>query len=175
MMRQVKVIAETRVPFAVSARSACQCYKMITCISSNLKIKCGGHSTNPGFSSTEGIQIYLARFNKITVHKEEKLVDVGAGCLFEELYEALAPYSLNIVGGTRWAGVGVAGWILGGGYSVKTSQYGLGVDNLVAAKLVLPNGEFMEASETKNQDLFFALKVQYKRGLTLSLGLILFH
>ena len=88
---------------------------------------------------------------------------VGAGCLFEELYQALDPYDLGIVGGSGLSGVGVAGWMLGGGYSVKTSQYGLGVDNLVAVRLVLPNGGIKVASETVNQDLFFAVKVGYKR------------
>jgi FAD/FMN-containing dehydrogenase len=90
-------------------------------------------------------------------------VRVGAGCLFEELYQALDPENLGIVGGSGLAGVGLAGWILGGGYSVKTSQYGLGVDNLEAVRVVLPNGETEVASEKENQDLFFAVKVEYKR------------
>lgn len=89
-------------------------------------------------------------------------MDVGAGCLFEELYRALAPHKLNIVGGSGLAGVGVAGWMLGGGYSTKTSQYGLGVDNIESAKLVLPDGSLKEVSATENKDLFFAIKVWYR-------------
>ena len=88
---------------------------------------------------------------------------VGAGCLFEELYQALDPENLGIVGGSGLSGVGLSGWILGGGYSVKTSQYGLGVDNLKAVRVVLPNGVPTVASETENKDLFFAVKVEYKR------------
>ena len=87
----------------------------------------------------------------------------GAGCLFEELYQALDPYQLGIVGGSGLSGVGLAGWMLGGGYSVKTSQRGLGIDNLVAVRLVLPNGDIKVASKLVNQDLFFAIKVGYKR------------
>ncbi|KAH0826904.1 hypothetical protein J3R83DRAFT_4496 [Lanmaoa asiatica] len=123
-----------------------------------LQVKCGGHSTNPGFSSTEGIQIYLVRFNKITIDTEKKFVHVEAGCLFEELYRALAPHKLNIVGGSGLAGVGVTGWVLGGGYSTKTSQYGLGIDNVESAKLVLPNGDFKEVSAVKDKELFYAIK-----------------
>lgn len=129
-----------------------------------LQVKCGGHSTNPGFSSTEGIQIYLVRFNKVTVEKDKKLVHVGAGCLFEELYRELAPHRLNIVGGSGLAGVGVTGWMLGGGYSTKTSQYGLGVDNIEAAKLVLPNGDLKEVSAAKDAELFYAIKVERKHS-----------
>lgn len=102
----------------------------------------------------------MVRFNKITVHKEEKLVDVGAGCLFEELYRTLAPHKLNIVGGSGLAGVGVTGWMLGGGYSTKTSQYGLGVDKIEAAKIVLPDGDFKEVSAVKDPELFKAIKVE---------------
>ena len=89
----------------------------------------------------------------------------GAGCLFEELYQKLHKYDLNIVGGSGLAGVGLSGWMLGGGYSAKTSQYGLGVDNLKAVRLVLPNGEVKvagekEGGEKENEDLFFAVKVE---------------
>ncbi|KAF8552570.1 FAD-binding domain-containing protein [Imleria badia] len=136
LARIVKAIADTHVEFAV---------------------KCGGHSTNPGFSSTKGIQIYLSRLNQITVDTANKLVCVGAGCLFEELYQELESYNLNIVGGSGLSGVGVAGWMVGGGYSVKTSQYGLGVDNVEAVRLVLPDGTIKVASATENKDLFFAV------------------
>lgn len=84
---------------------------------------------------------------------------VGAGCLFEELYRALEPHSLNIVGGSGLAGVGVAGWMLGGGYSTKTSQYGLGIDNIAAARVVLPNGDLKVVTTENEPNLFYAIKV----------------
>ena len=95
---------------------------------------------------------------------------VGAGCLFHELYHALDPYDLGIVGGSGVSGVGLAGWILGGGYSVKTSRHGLGVDNLVAVRVVLPNGKITVANETENKDLFFAVKVEHKHYSDAFLG-----
>lgn len=52
--------------------------------------------------------------------------------------------------------------MLGGGYSTKTSQYGLGVDNIEAAKLVLPNGDFKVVSATQDPELFKAIKVWRK-------------
>ena len=45
------------------------------------------------------------------------------------------------------------------GYSFKTNQYGLGVDNIVAYNIVLPNGTPVTATEDEWEDLFFALKV----------------
>lgn len=97
--------------------------------------------------------------NKITVEATNKLVRIGAGCLFEELYRALAPHNLNIVGGSGLAGVGVAGWMLGGGYSTKTSQYGLGVDNIAAARVILPDGDLKVVTAENEPELFYAIKV----------------
>ena len=40
-----------------------------------------------------------------------------------------------------------------------TGKYGLVIDNLVSATVVLANGEIKQASKTKNADLFWALQV----------------
>jgi FAD/FMN-containing dehydrogenase len=90
---QLGILGDTRTPFAV---------------------KGGGHATNPGFSSTPGVQISMTRFNKVTVNNAANTVEVGAGLLWDDVYKALDGTGLNVVGG-RVAGVGVAGFILGGG------------------------------------------------------------
>ena len=74
----------------------------------------GGHSSNPGFSSTPGVQIALYRFSEIVYNETSQTVDVGAGLIWDEVYAALEPYAVNVVGG-RVTGVGVAGFTLGGG------------------------------------------------------------
>lgn len=121
-------------------------------------VKGGGHSTNPGFSSTTGIQISMANFNELEYNSKTQNLRIGAGCLFDEIYKEIARYKRNIVGGATAAGVGVAGWLLGGGYSLLTNQHGLGIDNLVEAQVVLCNGESVKASAEHNSDLFFAIR-----------------
>lgn len=93
-------------------------------------IKGGGHSSNPGFSSTTGIQISMARFGKVTYHSNDQTVDLGSGLIWQNVYEVLDPQNVTAVG-ARVASVGVAGYILGGGYSWKSNQYGLSIDNIV--------------------------------------------
>ena len=102
----------------------------------------------------------MARFNKIQYHKDTKTLTVGAGCLFDEVYGVLNSTGRNIVGGSAIAGVGVAGWLLGGGYSLKTNQYGLGIDNLLGIKIVLPNGDTDYATMDHNPKLLAAVKVR---------------
>jgi FAD/FMN-containing dehydrogenase len=77
-------------------------------------VKGGGHTTNPGFSSTTGVQIAMTRFSQVVVNKTASLVEVGAGLIWDDVYKALDGTGLNVVGG-RVSGVGVAGFTLGGG------------------------------------------------------------
>jgi FAD/FMN-containing dehydrogenase len=104
----LKIIGQYRVPFG---------------------IKGGGHSLNPGFSSTTGIQISMTRLRKIIYHSDNQTVDIGSGLLWNDVYAALDPQNITVIGG-RFASVGVAGLILGGGYSWKSNQYGLSIDNV---------------------------------------------
>ncbi|KAI9451166.1 FAD-binding domain-containing protein [Lactarius psammicola] len=131
----LRELAKTRTPFAV---------------------KGGGHATNPGFSSTRGVHISMTRFRDIVINMESETVDIGAGLTWTDVYAYLVPKGVNVVGG-RLQGVGVAGFILGGGYSWKTNQYGLAVDNVVAYELVLPDGRVTVVTE-QDEDIWFALK-----------------
>ncbi|KAJ8514775.1 hypothetical protein ONZ45_g7719 [Pleurotus djamor] len=135
----IKQVGETRTPFA---------------------IKGGGHTTNPGFSSTIGVHIAMSRFNKVVYSPETQTVTYGAGLLWDDVYAALEPYAVNVVGG-RVSGVGVAGFTLGGGYSWKTNQFGLTADNILAYELVKPNGDIVTVTEVSDDALFFALKGGY--------------
>ena len=80
-------------------------------------MKGGGHATNPKFSSTSGVQIALSRFNETKVNTASGTVEVGAGLTWDQVYAALEPTGVNVVGG-RIPGVGVAGLTLGGGESL---------------------------------------------------------
>ncbi|RPD60650.1 FAD-binding domain-containing protein [Lentinus tigrinus ALCF2SS1-7] len=123
-------------------------------------VKGGGHASNPGFSSTEGVHISMTKFSDVTYNADSNTADVGAGLVWDDVYAALEPYAVNVVGG-RVSGVGVAGFTLGGGYSWKTNQYGLTVDNLSGYELVLPNGTVTTVTESSYPDLFWGLKGGY--------------
>ena len=57
------------------------------------------------------------------------------------------------------ATVAVAGgWGQNGGYGPLTAQYGLGVDQWLEAKIVLPSGELIIANAISHSDIFWAIR-----------------
>lgn len=56
----------------------------------------------------------MSRFNQVTVNRAASTVEIGAGLVWDDVYRALDGTGLNVAG-ARVAGVGVAGFILGGG------------------------------------------------------------
>jgi len=150
--------------FVIEPNSPEDLVKIMTYVAKNqvpFAVKGGGHTSNPGFSSTRGIQISMSRLNDIVYHHDDETVDIGAGCVFREVYNYL-PRTRNIVGAYAASRVGVSGWLLGGGYSPKTNQYGLGIDHIVAVQIVVPNdnGKIALKTVTKDDDeeLFWAIK-----------------
>ncbi|KAI0634379.1 hypothetical protein C8Q77DRAFT_1072982 [Trametes polyzona] len=121
-------------------------------------VKGGGHAMVPGSSSTTGILISMARLDTIEYDPSTQLVKVGAGCLWDAVYAKMYPYRRNVIGGSASQGVGVAGWMLGGGYSLKSSQYGLGIDNVVEFEVVVPDGRVLIANASKEKKLYQALR-----------------
>ena len=95
--------------------------------------------------------------------------DVGAGLSFgtnfwnkiknaEGLYRLSANVSREIVGGSCES-VGILGWMIGGGRGLTSPFYGLGVDQLISAKLIDGNGNNVTANATnEHKDIFFAIK-----------------
>lgn len=71
---------------------------------------------NPGFSSTTGVHIAMSRFSEVAYDEEHQTVILGAGLIWDDVYAALAPHKVSVLG-ARVTGIGVAGFILGGGMS----------------------------------------------------------
>ena len=64
-----------------------------------LQVKSGGHAINPGFSSTEGIQIYTGKFSQVTYDAASGTAVIGSGLIWDTVYERLQQYNVVVLGG----------------------------------------------------------------------------
>ncbi|KAG2359547.1 FAD-binding domain-containing protein [Suillus spraguei] len=120
-------------------------------------VKGGGHSANSGFSSTPGVQIAMTQFSEVVYDESAQTATIGMGLVWKDVYSALEQYNVIVVGG-KSSSVGVGGFVLGGGYSYLSNEYGLSVDNIVSFELVMPNGTVANITSSSSPDLFYGLR-----------------
>src|SRR5882762_10030885 len=122
-----------------------------------LAIRGGGHN-GPGLGSVnDGLVIDLSLMKTVRVDPRKQTVRVDPGCTSGDVDHATHSFGLAVPFGIV-STTGVAGLTLGGGTGYLTRKYGLTIDNLLEADVVLADGSFVTASETEHPDLFWALR-----------------
>ena len=118
----------------------------------------GGRHNGGGFGTIDGgVVIDLSGLHAIHVDPAATTVRVEGGATWAEVDKATHVHGLAVPCGVI-STTGVGGLTLGGGHGYLTRKYGLTIDNLVAADLVLADGRKVTASATENPDLFWAIR-----------------
>ncbi|KAK2782709.1 hypothetical protein FQN53_009633 [Emmonsiellopsis sp. PD_33] len=119
-------------------------------------VRSGGHAAFAGASNIEdGIAFDLRGLDKVTISEDGRSAVVGAGSTWYDVYKALETRNLTAVG-ARDAGVGVGGFILGGGISYVSNLYGWACNNVQNYELVGAHGGIRNV-DVSNPELFHAL------------------
>jgi FAD/FMN-containing dehydrogenase len=122
-----------------------------------IAVRGGGHN-GPGLGSVDdGLVIDLSEMRGTRVDPAKRVVRAGPGCVTGEVDHATHAFGQATPFGVV-STTGVAGLTLGGGHGYLSRQYGLTVDNLLEADVVLADGSFVTVSETEHPDLFWALR-----------------
>jgi FAD/FMN-containing dehydrogenase len=120
-------------------------------------IRGGGHN-GPGLGScNDGLVIDLSMMRGVRVDPATRRVRVEAGCTSGDVDHATHPFGLAVPFGIV-STTGVAGLTLGGGTGYLTRKYGLTIDSLLEADVVLADGGFVTASKDNHPELFWALR-----------------
>jgi FAD/FMN-containing dehydrogenase len=122
-----------------------------------VSIRGGGHNAAGLGVCDDGLVIDLSLINYTRVDPSDGTVRVGGGCTWHAVDHATHAFGLAVPTGFV-STTGVGGLTLGGGVGYLTRKYGLTIDNLLAADLVLADGRFVTASATENTDLYWALR-----------------
>jgi FAD binding domain/Berberine and berberine like len=123
----------------------------------DLTVRGGGHSAAGLSVADDALAIDLSLMRSTTVSPDDHTVRVDAGCVWADVDHATVAFGMATPSGFI-ASTGVGGLALGGGIGYLARRFGLTVDNLLEADVVLADGSFVTASPTSHSDLFWALR-----------------
>jgi FAD/FMN-containing dehydrogenase len=121
-----------------------------------IAVRGGGHNGGGLGVVDDGIVIDLAGIAEVVVDPGSDSVRVGGGCTWGQVDLATSEYGRATPSGII-STTGVAGLTLGGGLGHLTRRFGLTIDSLIGADVVLADGSQVHASANEHPELFWAL------------------
>ena len=107
--------------------------------------------------ANDGLLIVTSRLTHVSINAEARTAWVSAGAKWGKvLAQAQAVGLAPLLGSSP--DVGAIGYTLGGGMGWLARKYGLSIDSVNCFEVVTADGRIVEASETRNSDLFWGLR-----------------
>lgn len=134
-----------------------------------VQAKSGGHSyASNGLGGKDGsMSINLQSLQTIQLDQASGIATVGGGVRLGNLADGIWNQGNASVSHGTCPGVGIGGHYTHGGYGPTSRNYGLAMDQIVAADVVLANGTLIKATSTTYPDIFWAV-----RGAADSFGIV---
>ncbi len=122
-----------------------------------IAIRGGGHNV-AGHAVCDGnLMIDLTEMRTVHVDPVRRTAVVEGGATWADVDRETQAFGLATPGGLI-SETGVAGLTLSGGFGYLRGKYGLSIDNLIAADVVVADGSLVRASSNENSELLWALK-----------------
>src|SRR6476469_5731162 len=122
-----------------------------------IAVRGGGHNSGGLGVADDALVVDFSAMKSTTVDPAAHTVRVDPGCTWADVDHATVAFGMATPSGFIGS-TGVAGLTLGGGIGYLARRFGLTVDNLLSADVVLADGTFVTASESSHSDLFWALR-----------------
>ncbi|KAH7329667.1 hypothetical protein B0I35DRAFT_346237 [Stachybotrys elegans] len=135
-----------------------------------LVIKNTGHDLMMRSSQEGSLMLWVHGMDSMSFHEDfipegcgqdtgvGRAMTMATGVTTQAAVEFAASHDSTIVASYSGTVSQSGGWILGGGHSVLSPAYGLGVDRVVQFKIVTPDGQLRIANRCQHSDLFWALR-----------------
>ena len=123
----------------------------------DLAVRGGGHN-GPGLGSVDdGVVVDLTEMRGVRIDPAAGTARVAGGSVFGDVDHAAAGFDLAVPSGFV-STTGVGGLTLGGGVGYLSRKFGLTIDSLLEADVVLADGRQVTASASNYPDLYWALR-----------------
>ena len=122
-----------------------------------LSVRGGGHNIAGNAVCDDGLMLDLSPMKSVRVDPAARTARVEPGVTLGEFDREAQAFGLATPLGIN-STTGVAGFTLGGGFGWISRKYGLSVDNLLSVDVVTADGTYLQASDTENADLFWAVR-----------------
>ncbi|KAA8619913.1 Carbohydrate-binding module family 18 protein [Pyrenophora tritici-repentis] len=134
-----------------------------------VQAKSGGHSYASYSSGGKdgSMQINLQSFQTVELDKSTGIAAVGGGVRLGNLADGIYTQGKAAVAQGTCPGVGAGGHFLHGGYGHASRNWGLAMDQIVGADVVLANGTLIKTAQTTNPEIWYAI-----RGAADSFGIV---
>jgi FAD/FMN-containing dehydrogenase len=135
----------------------CDAVKLARALNLEVAVRGGGHNVAGHATIDGGLMIDLAPMKGIYVDPRARVTRAQGGVLWTEFNRETQVHGLATTGGVVGS-TGIAGLTLGGGLGWLMPKYGLALDNLRSAEIVMADASVKHASADENADLFWAIR-----------------
>ncbi|MET0965675.1 MAG: FAD-binding oxidoreductase [Nakamurella sp.] len=120
-------------------------------------VRGGGHDWAGRAIRPDGLVLDLSGLRAVRVDPDAAVAEAQGGALIADLVDPAAALGLGTATGVV-RGVGMAGMTMSGGYGGLIGRFGLALDNLLSADVVLADGRVVTAGPDNEPELYWALR-----------------
>ena len=122
-----------------------------------MSIRSGGHQIAGHAVADDAVMLDLSQMKSVHVDPKARTARVAPGAVLGDVDRETQAHGLVVPTGIN-STTGIAGLTLGGGFGWTTRKFGMTIDNLISAEVVLADGTIVTASESSHPDLFWAIR-----------------
>jgi FAD/FMN-containing dehydrogenase len=122
-----------------------------------LSVRSGGHNVTGNAAVDNGLMLDLSKMRSVRVDPLARTAIAQAGCTWGDVDHETQAFGLAVTGGMV-SHTGIGGLSLGGGFGLLARKYGMVVDNILSVDIVTADGQYLHASATENEDLFWGVR-----------------